>query len=69
MERIDPISSWNDPPTDAQIATIMKFGRILRIDFTEANLPSNRLEARNLIYQLRADLKGKHKPVRHMRIE
>lgn len=66
MERIEPTSSWNDPPTDEQVRRIMWYARILNFDITEADMPSNRLEARNMIYELRADLK--HKPPRHIRI-
>jgi len=67
MERIEQTSSWNDPPTTVQVGRIMWYARILRLDITEAGMPSNRLEARNMIYQLRADLKGKHKHARHRR--
>jgi len=59
MERIEQESSWNDPPTDAQVARINWYGRILNLDITEANMPSNRLEARNLIYDLRSSLRLK----------
>ena len=68
MERIEPASSWNDPPTDDQMRAIRQYARVLNFDLTEADMPSNRLEARNMIYQLRADLKGKRKPARHIRV-
>ena len=69
MERIEPESSWNDSPTTDQVRCIMWYGRVLNLDITEADMPSNRIEARNMIYQFRADLKGKHKPARHIRID
>ena len=69
MERIEPTSSWNDPPTSDHIRRIMWYGRVLHLDIAETDMPSNRLEARNMIYQLRADLKGKHSPARHIRID
>ncbi len=68
MERIEPESSWNDSPTDDQVRRIMWYGRALNLDVTEADMPSNRLEARNMIYQLRADLKNKPARLRHIRI-
>lgn len=58
MERIEPTSSWNDPPTDQQIARINWYAKVLGFDFTEADVPSNRLEARNMLYQLRKELKN-----------
>lgn len=61
VKQIEPTSSWNDPPTDDQIKRIRWYGRVLNFDFTEADVPSNRLEARNMLYQLRSDLKSKRK--------
>ncbi len=59
MELIEQGSSWNDPPTDDQVKRIMWYARILRLDITERDMPSNRLEARNMIYQLRDDLRNR----------
>lgn len=59
MERIEQTSSWNDSPTTEQVRCIMWYGRVLRLDITERDMPSSRLEARNMLYQLRADLKRK----------
>jgi hypothetical protein len=66
-ERVEPDSSWNDPPTPDQLLAIRKYCHILNLDLTEADLPFNRLEARNMLYQLRADL-NKRKYYRHIRI-
>jgi len=68
MERIEPGSSWNDPPTDEQVRRITWYCKVLHIKEPLEERSSNRLEARNLIYELRAALRGKKKPVRHIRI-
>ena len=53
MEKIVQTSSWNLPPTDSQIYRITK--QCIRLGITESleDKPSNRLEARNLINELR----------------
>lgn len=61
MERIAQESSWNDPPTDGLITRIAWYCRLLGIKELLEERPSNRLEARNLIYDLRAQLKAKNK--------
>ncbi len=66
MERIEPPSSWNEPPTEEQVRAITRLCRALKIREPLEETPSNRLEARNLIYELQARLK--HKPTRHFRI-
>ncbi len=66
-ERIEQDSSWNDPPTTAQVMRIMWYGRVLNLDITETDMPSNRLEARNMLYQLRADLAIKNKQRRKVK--
>ena len=61
METIKPSSTWNEPPTDAQIRAITRFCMILNIKTPLEETPYNRTEARNLIYQLLTKLKAKHK--------
>lgn len=53
MEKIPKTSSWNLPPTDGQIYRITR--QCIRLKITEPleESPSNRLEARNLINELR----------------
>lgn len=60
-ERIELGSSWLDPPTDQNIRRIYWYAKVLNRDLTEADMPTNKLEARNTIYQLRADLKRKNR--------
>jgi len=48
-----PESSWNDPPTAAQIASMNKALRILkRPEVTEANRPETRWQARDAMKEL-----------------
>lgn len=61
MERIKATSSWNDAPSSSQLQRIYWYTKLLSLDFTEADMPANRLEARNIIYQLRARLKRKNR--------
>ncbi len=58
MEKIPPESSWNLPPTGAQVRQITLLCRHLGIKEYLENSSSNRLEARDLIYQLRAQRKA-----------
>ena len=58
MEKIASNSSWNLPPTSAQTYAITKLCMHLRIKTELECSPSNRREARNLIYQLKAKLRG-----------
>lgn len=56
MKKIHPGSSWELPPTYKQSAAIARLSFALGIEETS---PSNRIEARRLIYSLRNDLKLK----------
>lgn len=60
MEKIQPTSSLNDDPTPAQVRAITRLCMALDIREPLEETPSNRREARNMIYQLRAKLKGRH---------
>ena len=59
VEKILPISTMNLPPTGKQARAITKLAMALHISEPIENSPSNRWEARNLIYYLRGQLKGK----------
>lgn len=59
-EIIQPDSSWNDPPTSDDLWRIRWYSKVLNFDLTEADLPKTKLEARDMIYQLRANLKEKN---------
>jgi hypothetical protein len=56
MKKIYPAYSWELPPTYKQSTAIARLS--LALGVTETS-PSNRLEARRLIYSLRNDLKLK----------
>lgn len=54
------IFSWRElPPTPGQILAITRMCMALRIRPPLEELPRNRMEARNLMYDLRARLRGK----------
>jgi len=59
--KIDPGSSWNLPPTAAQIAAITRMSCILGIKESLEDTPSNRLEARRLQSDLVNALRRRHK--------
>lgn len=64
-EKIYPPSSWNLPPTFQQTRSITKLATALE-DKGEGPIPiehtpSNRREARDLIYKLRIQLKEKNR--------
>ena len=63
MAKIEVDSSWNEPPTQNQVTSLRKAWRALGYDFTEADIPPTRWEARNYLYDLwpliRAKGKGK----------
>jgi len=61
MEKILPESSWNLPPTGPQIYQITLLCKHLGIKEYLEESPSNRWEARNLIYDLRAQRKAKRR--------
>jgi len=61
MEKIPPESSWNLPPTARQRHQISTLAIHLGIRDPIEDTPSNRREARNLIYDLRAQRKTKRK--------
>lgn len=52
-EKIQPGSSWNYPPLPKQTRAIALLAQQLGITEPIENTPTNRLEARNLIYDLR----------------
>jgi len=56
MEKIQPHSKWNLKPTPAQVRAITRMAQALNIPEPVENTPSNRLEARNLIYAMRGKL-------------
>ena len=45
-------SSWNDYPTDEQFRDLRQLWRILNYDYTEADIPTTRWQARNILYEL-----------------
>lgn len=55
MEKIPPESSWNLPPTDGQVERITRQCMRLGIREPLEERPSNRREARNLIWGLRKE--------------
>jgi len=57
MEKISADSSWNLPPTSRQVLSITRLCMALHIQTELENTPSNRREARDIIYQLRAKLR------------
>jgi len=61
MSKILPESSWNEPPTTSQLQSIFRAARILNIDLTEPDMPTTRLEARNLQHSLWFQVKVKSK--------
>ena len=58
MEKISPSSSLNWKPTPKQIRAIAKLATALGISDPIESDPKNRREARNLIYELRNQLKN-----------
>ena len=52
MAVYDPSSSWNDYPTLSQLSDLRRAWMILDYDYTEADIPQTRWEARNLQYEL-----------------
>lgn len=58
---IPPESSWNLPPTDTQIRCIAKYCIYNHIWPPLEHRPSNRWEARDLIYRLRLQAKSRPK--------
>jgi len=61
MEKIPPESSLNLPPTARQVVQISKLCMHLGIKEPLEDSCSDRREARNLIYRLRAQRKAKRK--------
>ncbi len=59
MEKIEPGSSWNDPPTGEQCRAVAKLCIALHIREPLEERLASRLEARNLQYRLLAQLRGK----------
>jgi hypothetical protein len=57
MERIEQDNRLNESPTSQQRLAIARLCSILRIKEPLEEGPSNRIEARNLLYQLRAQLR------------
>ncbi len=53
MEKIAPTSSWNLPPTARQLRATTELCMQLGIKEYLEDKPSNRLEARRLMYELR----------------
>lgn len=53
MEKINPASSWNLKPTPKQVRSIAKLCSQLGITEPLEERPSNRVEARRLIFALR----------------
>ncbi len=51
--------SWSEAPTTAQVRSIMRAARILRLDITEPGMPTNRWEARRLQWILWNKVKNK----------
>lgn len=60
MEKILPSSSWNYKPLPKQIRAIVKLAKQLGITEHIENGPTNRWEARNLIYDLRKERDRRH---------
>ena len=63
MPGYPPESSWNDPPTDAQVRSIIKAGGILHIDITERDIPPTRWQARDLQRDLWERVRNKGKKI------
>ena len=59
MEKILPSSTLNYKPTGRQVRAITRMAQALGITEPIENSPSNRVEARNLIFQLRYQLRKK----------
>jgi hypothetical protein len=55
MAKVSPDSSWNLPPTDAQVRRIAQYCIWNHIRESLEERPSNRREARNLIFALRKE--------------
>lgn len=58
-EKILPSSSYNYKPTPRQVRAITKMSQSLGISEPIESTPTNRLEARNLIFKLREQIKKK----------
>lgn len=52
MAGYDPSSSWNDYPTLSQLSDLRRAWMKLNYDYTEADIPETRWEARNLQHEL-----------------
>ena len=52
MAGYDPSSSWNDYPTLSQLSDLRRAWMKLNYDYTEADIPQTRWEARNLQCEL-----------------
>ena len=61
MEKIEQASSWNESPTPEQIRAIVRLCCALKIKEPLEDGPTTRLEARNLLYQLKAYLREKNR--------
>lgn len=59
--KVEPGSSWNLPPTSAQVRAITRMSQRLGIKEPLEDTPSNRLEARRLQYDLVNALRRRHK--------
>ncbi|KKM83676.1 hypothetical protein LCGC14_1306880 [marine sediment metagenome] len=61
MGKYEEDASWNERPTDDQLRSIRRAWRILGYDFTEEDIPPTRWEARNLQFDLWAQVRAKGK--------
>ncbi len=59
-EKIPPASSWTLPPTGRQVSAITRLCIQLGIKEPLEDKPSNRWEARRLLYELNEKRKEKH---------
>ena len=57
-EKISPSSSWTLPPTGAQVRAIARIAQQLGITDPIEEGPSNRWEARRLLYELNEQRKA-----------
>ena len=65
MEKILPSSTLNYKPTGKQVRAITRMAVALGIREPIENTPANRVEARNLIFKLRQQLKEKNELQSH----
>ena len=54
------VSTWNDYPTPSQLSDLRRAWMILNYDYTEADIPETRREARNLQYELWGKVRRLH---------